>query len=134
MNDKNIQDSARLIGRRIRTERLRRQKTQKEFSKLLGISTSYLGAIERGVRPLSRQVMNILHERFGISYDYLMEGHIYHEVPVQNTIREPEGYHVQRDISLMLSSCNSEEARECYDLLHAYLTHIRSRQTFLGNS
>ncbi len=128
MNDKNIQNSARLIGRRIRTERLRRQKTQEEFSRLIGISPSYLGALERGSRPISRNVMNILHERLGISYDYLMEGYISHEFPLQNTVQEPGGYHVRRDISFMLSSCNTEEARECYDLLHAYLTHIRSRQ------
>lgn len=129
MNDKNTQDSAYQIGRRLRTERIRRQKTQEEFSRLIGISPSYLGALERGVRPVSRQVMDMIHERLGISYDYLLQGHISHEFAAQNTLHEPGGYHTRRDISLMLSGCSAEEARECYDIIHTYLTYARSRQT-----
>jgi len=131
MNDNNIQDSARLIGRRIRTERLRRQKTQEEFSRMIGISPSYLGALERGTRQLSRQVMRMMHERLGISYDYLIDGNISNEFSPQNTLRESGNYHIRRDISLMLSSCNTEETRECYNLLHTYLAHMRHKQTSL---
>lgn len=128
MNDNNMHESARLIGRRIRTERLRRQKTQEEFSQMIGISPSYLGALERGTRPLSRHVMRMMHERLGISYDYLIDGSLVHEFSQQNTLREPGNYLVRRDISLMLSRCNPEEAQECLDLLRTYLVHIRDRQ------
>ena len=39
-----------LIGHRIRNERIALGMTQSEFAKLLGISPSYLGALERGTR------------------------------------------------------------------------------------
>ena len=42
-----------LIGHRIRNERIALGMTQSEFAKLLGISPSYLGALERGTRPVS---------------------------------------------------------------------------------
>ena len=63
-----------LIGHRIRNERIALGMTQSEFAKLLGISPSYLGALERGTRPVSRSIMNRLHEKTPISYDYLLEG------------------------------------------------------------
>ena len=63
-----------LIGHRIRNERIALGMTQSEFAKLLGISPSYLGALERGTRPVSRSIMNRLHEKTHISYDYLLEG------------------------------------------------------------
>ena len=47
-----------LIGHRIRNERIALGMTQSEFAKLLGISPSYLGALERGTRPVSRSIMN----------------------------------------------------------------------------
>ena len=42
-----------LIGHRIRNERIALGMTQSEFAKLLGISPSYLGALERGTRPVT---------------------------------------------------------------------------------
>ena len=45
-----------LIGHRIRNERIALGMTQHEFAKLLGISPSYLGALERGTR-LSREAL-----------------------------------------------------------------------------
>lgn len=128
MNDKKIQDSSQLTGKRLRAERLRRKKTQEEFGRILGISPSYLGAIERGKRPVSKNMMKLLHERLGLSYDYLMDGHETVSQAIQNTLHEPGGYRVRRDLSLMLSGCTNDEALECYDLLQTYLTHIRSHR------
>ena len=48
-----------LIGHRIRNERIALGMTQSEFAKLLGISPSYLGALERGTRPVSR--LSLIH-------------------------------------------------------------------------
>ena len=61
-----------LIGHRIRNERIALGMTQSEFAKLLGISPSYLGALERGTRPVSRSIMNRLTKNT-YSYDYLLE-------------------------------------------------------------
>lgn len=95
-----------LIGHRIRNERIALGMTQSEFAKLLGISPSYLGALERGTRPVSRSIMNRLHEKTHISYDYLLEGLEKPDdtIPImQNIVAEPEHYRVRRDI--WASSC-----------------------------
>ena len=95
-----------LIGHRIRNERIALGMTQSEFAKLLGISPSYLGALERGTRPVSRSIMNRLHEKTHISYDYLLEGLEKPDdtIPImQNIVAEPEHYRVRRDIGA--SSC-----------------------------
>lgn len=118
-----------LIGHRIRNERLALGMTQTEFSKLLGISPSYLGALERGTRPVSRSIMNRLHEKTHISYDYLLEGLSKPDTPAplsQNIVAEPEHYRIRRDIGLLLVSCTPREAKDCYQLIHTYLDHLRS--------
>lgn len=118
-----------LIGHRIRNERLALGMTQTEFAKLLGISPSYLGALERGTRPVSRSIMNRLHEKTHISYDYLLEGLSKPDTPTplsQNIVAEPEHYRIRRDIGLLLVSCTPREAKDCYQLIHTYLDHLRS--------
>ena len=118
-----------LIGHRIRNERLALGMTQTEFAKLLGISPSYLGALERGTRPVSRSIMNRLHEKTHISYDYLLDGLSKSDAPMplsQNIVAEPEHYRIRRDIGLLLVSCTPREAKDCYQLIHTYLDHLRS--------
>ena len=118
-----------LIGHRIRNERIALGMTQSEFAKLLGISPSYLGALERGTRPVSRSIMNRLNEKTHISYDYLLEGLEKPDdtIPImQNIVAEPEHYRVRRDIGLLLASCSVREAKDCYQLIHTYLDHLRS--------
>lgn len=115
------------VGRRLRAERKLRHMTQEEFGRLIGISPSYLGSIERGVRPVSSRVMRLLHEQLDISYDYLMErGGALPDRQEVRVVREPDSYRVRRELSLMISSCSSEEARECRDLIHEFLSCARS--------
>ena len=56
------------IGQRIRHERQLRYMTQAQLSELLGISVSYLGALERGDRPVSSAMILRLHECLGLSW------------------------------------------------------------------
>lgn len=126
MEGKQIDPRARQVGSRIRAERLRRGQTQEEFCAPLGISVSYLGSIERGTRPASRRVLELLHERLGISYTYLLEGRNSYPPAVLNSLAEPGGYHIRRDLSLMLGSCSPGEVSECYDLIQTYLNHVRA--------
>lgn len=115
-----------VIGGRIRSERLNRHMTQAEFAALLGISTSYLGALERGIRPVSRSIMDRLHERFHVSYDYLLDGTKNRDTAIRNTVAEPEHYRLRRSFHYLLNSCSNEEMRQCYRLLYSYLNCLRS--------
>lgn len=110
-----------IIGHRIRNERLALGMTQAEFARLLGISPSYLGALERGTRPVSRSIMDRLHEKTHMSYDYLMEGYRKPSLLPHNLVAEPECYRVRRDFNLLLGSCSLSEIRACYQLVHTYL-------------
>lgn len=119
-----------MIGNRIRNERLALGMTQAEFAHLLKISPSYLGALERGTRPVSRSIMDRLHEKTHISYDYLINGLENPDTaftPVCNILAEPEHYRIRRDINLLLVSCTPREAKECYQLVYTYLDHIRDK-------
>lgn len=132
MNEKNKKQSSSdpaQVGKRIRAERLRRGQTQEEFCAPLGISVSYLGSIERGTRPVSRRILELLHERLGISYTYLLEGKTAYPPVVLNMLEEEGGYHVRRDLSLMLGGCSVQEAQECYELVSAYLNHVRNKKS-----
>ena len=73
--------------------------------------------------------MNRLHEKTHISYDYLLEGLEKPDdtIPImQNIVAEPEHYRVRRDIGFLLASCSVREAKDCYQLIHTYLDHLRS--------
>ena len=125
MNYYNLSASA-LVGNRIRNQRLELGMTQAQFAAFLGISPSYLGALERGTRPVSRNVLEKLHAKVELSYDYLMDGSKTLALPVSNLVAEPEHYRFRRAFGLLLGSCSSREIQECYQLVHTYLQHLHS--------
>ncbi len=66
-------DPPQVIGQRIRNERSKWNLTQEQLSEHLGISTNYLGQIERG-RSFSHALAKRFCEFFHITYDYLYYG------------------------------------------------------------
>lgn len=60
------------LGKRIREERLRLNLTQEKLSEDVGISTAYLGQIERGERSLTLDKLVKIAVRLGITVDYLL--------------------------------------------------------------
>lgn len=60
------------LGKRIREERLRLNLTQEKLSEDIGISTAYLGQIERGERSLTLDKLVKIAVRLGITVDYLL--------------------------------------------------------------
>lgn len=114
------------VGHRIRDIRIRHNMTQREFAGLIGISSSYLGAIERGTRPVSRNVMQRLHDCFALSCDYLLHGSAgITPVATINRVAEGSSYRTRRNFFFLLSSCEPKEADECCRLLAAYLNRRR---------
>lgn len=113
------------VGERIRKERRMRGMTQMEFSEMIGISVSYLGAIERGERGISSTVMNRLHDQLRLSYDYLLEGTTLSDLTIQQYVKESSNYGVRHNLDVMLGACSNQELENCYDLIHTYLIHTR---------
>ncbi len=119
--------TASVIGRRIRQERKKLGMTQVQLSQALGISASYLGALERGSRSISSNILTKLHEQLHLSYDYLLEGTTLPDLSLQQFIREESIYGVRHDLDVVLGTCNETELDACYELVHTYLLHSRAR-------
>lgn len=66
----------RMLGKRIREERLRLNLTQERLSEDIEISTAYLGQIERGERSLTLDKLVKLANRLGVTVDYLLSDSI----------------------------------------------------------
>ena len=58
------------LGKRIREERLRLNLTQEKLAEEVGVSTAYIGQIERGERSL--KVVN----RLGVTIDFLLADYV----------------------------------------------------------
>ena len=116
-------------GERIRAERRIREMTQVEFSELLGISVSYLGALERGTRKVSRAVLSRLHQHLGLSYDYLLEGNTLSNASLRQFVRESSEDEALHNLNVILGACSKQEVEDCYDLVHTYLLHSRKRKS-----
>ena len=116
------------IGGRLRRERLLRKLTIDEMASFLGISTCYLGSIERGQRPVSKKLEKVLHERLGLSYDFLLEGMPVTSSMISQYVRETGSYSTRHNIDVLLNVCNEEELDDTYDLMHTYLSHKRAAE------
>jgi len=119
--------SALTVGERLRRERVLRKMTMEELAEYMGISPAYLGAVERGQRPLSNRLMKRLHDRLGISYDYLLEGITISGNMISQFVRESEIYTTNRNLNILLNVCTDDELDSCYNLVHTYLKFIREK-------
>lgn len=69
----------KLLGRRIREERLRIGLTQEQIAEKVNVSTTYIGFIERGERSVTLEKLIMLAECFMLPVDALL-----HDAPSQN--------------------------------------------------
>lgn len=60
------------IGRRIRIQRRHLNLTQGELAKLIGVSPSFIGHLERGTRQASLETLVALANVLDVSVDYLL--------------------------------------------------------------
>jgi len=109
-------------GGRLRRERILRKMSLEQMASYLGISVSYLGAIERGSRTLSRNMMDRLHNALNLSYDFLIDGSKISSSKIAQYVRESTPYSTQHNLNVLLNVCTPEELDSCYNLVHTYLT------------
>lgn len=61
-----------MIGRRIREERLHLNLTQEILAEDVGLTTAYIGQVERGERNLTLENLIKVANRLGVTVDYLL--------------------------------------------------------------
>ena len=100
--------------------------TQEEMASYLVISASYLGAIERGTRPLSKKMMKLFHDRLKFSYDFLMEGRFLTGAMIQQYVHEDSSSDDIHKFNVLVNAESPENQKACYELMHSYLTNVYS--------
>ena len=113
------------IGSRLRRERFLRKLTLEQMARYLNISPSYLGAMERGKRPISRKMMGLLHDKLDLSYDFMLEGISLSGSMISQYVRESSTYSTHHNLNVLLQVCTPDELESCYQLIHTYLIHRR---------
>ena len=85
------------LGKRIREERLRLNLTQEKLAEACGISTAYLGQIERGERCITLDKLIPLANCLGTTVDFLLSDClryskvlICHETTARYDLHHPE--------------------------------------------
>ena len=116
------------VGGRLRRERILRKLTIEEMASFLNISSCYLGSIERGQRPVSKKLEKLLHERLGLSYDFLLEGKPVTSSMINQYVRETGSYSTRHNIDVLLNICDEEELEDSYDLMHTFLSRKRAAE------
>ncbi len=62
------------VGKRIRNLRKDKKMTQAQFGKLLGISSQYVGKIEKGLSRLPIDLIAVICKETAVSADYIIFG------------------------------------------------------------
>lgn len=75
------------IGKRIRKARLMRGLTQESFAELAGISTSFIGHIERAEKVPSIETLASISQILEVSIDYIVFGYLPSEESLYNDIQ-----------------------------------------------
>lgn len=63
----------RMLGEKIKKERLNRGLTQEDLAEKANLSVSFMGQIERGERKLSVDTLEKIGNTMGTSFDYLLQ-------------------------------------------------------------
>ena len=70
----------KILGKRIREERMRIGLTQEQVAEYIDVSTTYIGFIERGERSVTLEKLALLAQCFHVTIDSLLR-----ERPVQDS-------------------------------------------------
>ena len=62
------------VGKRIRRVRMRIGLSQEAFGAKIGVSQTYIGLLQRGLRTPSQALVEFISKVFGVSADWLRTG------------------------------------------------------------
>ncbi|EEH99449.1 hypothetical protein CSBG_03075 [Clostridium sp. 7_2_43FAA] len=103
----------KLLGNRIRQERLKLNLTQEQLAEKVDLSTSYIGQIERGERNISLDTLVVICKSLGVTIDYLLQDSINIEEDI-----------VYNQLYQLISSRSLNEKVMALDILKVMFSHI----------
>lgn len=121
----NLKDS----GTRIRLERERLNLSREKFAELVGLSSYYIGQIERGDRNMSLETLVRISNSLNISVDYILKGHtLYMEniltmESIESNYRDELDAEVKEILSL-LSGASKDSLIVIKDMIKLLLPNI----------
>ena len=101
------------LGMKIRQERLKRDFTQEQLSELCGISSSYIGIIERGDKKLSIETLVKIATILDVSIDYLLSDSL--QLSTDTRIQQ---------ISSIVSNLESNDINMIIDVVSTMASHL----------
>ena len=104
----------KLIGRRIRENRLLANYSQEQLAWEAGLSATYISYIESGTKKPSLESLVSICNVLGITVDKLLSGNQKHAE-----------FDYQTDISFLMRSTSPTEKRLIYELVYAMLNILR---------
>ena len=139
--EKNGDIDTRAIGRRLRNEREKLGLSRESFAELVGLSSYYVGQLERGERQMSLPVIIKISDCLRISLDYLVKGNInYHskynaqEVKgaIKHITKESLDYADRYDTDenmearMLINKCSPKELELINKLIKTILPYLKS--------
>jgi transcriptional regulator with XRE-family HTH domain len=103
----------KLLGNRIRQERLKLNLTQEQLAEKVDLSTSYIGQIERGERNISLDTLVVICKSLGTTIDYLLQD----SVNIEEDI-------VYNQLYQLISNRSINEKVMALDVLKVMFSHI----------
>lgn len=103
----------RLLGQRIREERLKLNLTQEQLAENIDISNSYMGQIERGERSLSLDTLINLVNKLGVTVDYILQGYV-----------SSDSDKFKEQINQLMHNRSEKQRQMALDVLKIMFSHI----------
>ncbi|RQN09839.1 XRE family transcriptional regulator [Clostridium butyricum] len=105
------------LGKNIKQERLKSNLTQEQLAEMLGISTSYMGRIERGERNLPIDTLIQISNILNVSIDYLLK----------NSINIDNNNILTSEIYELIKNLNFNEKNFILDMIRLTVSHFNNK-------
>jgi len=122
------------IGMRIRDEREKLGLSREKFAEIVGLSSYYIGQIERGDRNMSLDSLVKIASALNLSIDYLIKGHIHYMEDILALEAFEENYKEEvdreiKEIISLLAGASKEDLGLIRDLIRVILPHLGKNKT-----
>ena len=118
------------IGSRIRKEREKLGLSREKFAEFVGLSSYYIGQIERGDRTMSLESLVKISTSLNASIDFILKGYTRYmeNILVKETIDENYKHELDeevKDILSLLSNTSKEDLRLIRDMIKLLIPNMK---------